>query len=143
MKFSRTISRVKWLSGEKTNVSKTISVLIILSDQYPEDEDRDGLRNVGFFTAQPFDPAHSPRELHHSSAILYHTVTINEVQDYLQRCKIARTACIAHEMLFLWPTFVMGVISYESTLKKMDSTWCDSLFFLAWLRLMYGIGNIK
>jgi hypothetical protein len=27
MKFSRAISRVKWLSGEKTNVSKTISVL--------------------------------------------------------------------------------------------------------------------
>jgi hypothetical protein len=30
-----------------------------------EDEDRDGLRNVGFFTVQPFDPADSPRELHH------------------------------------------------------------------------------
>jgi hypothetical protein len=28
MKFSRAISRVKWLRGEKTNVSKTISVLI-------------------------------------------------------------------------------------------------------------------
>jgi len=32
---------------------------------YPEDEDRDGLRNVGFLTAQPFEPADSPRELHH------------------------------------------------------------------------------
>jgi hypothetical protein len=32
---------------------------------YPEDEDRDGLRNIGFLTAQPFDPADSPRELHH------------------------------------------------------------------------------
>jgi hypothetical protein len=41
MKFSWAISRVKWLSGEKSNV------------------------NVGFFTAQPFDPADSPRELHH------------------------------------------------------------------------------
>jgi hypothetical protein len=51
--FSRAISRVKWLSGEKT-----ISVL----------EDRDGLRNVGFFTAQPFDPADSPRELHHTQS---------------------------------------------------------------------------
>jgi hypothetical protein len=50
-KFSRAISRVKWLSGEKTNVSKTTSVLV-------------GLQN-GFFTAQPFDPADSPRELHH------------------------------------------------------------------------------
>jgi hypothetical protein len=34
--------------------------------QYPEDESRDGLRNVGFFTAQPFDPADSPRKLHHT-----------------------------------------------------------------------------
>jgi hypothetical protein len=32
--------------------------------EYPEDEDTDGLPNVGFFTAQPFDPADSPRELH-------------------------------------------------------------------------------
>jgi hypothetical protein len=38
-----------------------------MSDQYPEDEDTDGLRNVGLFTAQPFDPADSPRELHHVS----------------------------------------------------------------------------
>jgi len=29
MKFSWAISRVKWLSGEKTNVSKTISVLVL------------------------------------------------------------------------------------------------------------------
>jgi len=29
MKFSRDISRVKWLSGEKANVSKTISVLVL------------------------------------------------------------------------------------------------------------------
>jgi hypothetical protein len=29
--------RVNWLSGEKTNVSRVIS-----TDQYPEDEDRDG-----------------------------------------------------------------------------------------------------
>jgi hypothetical protein len=29
MKFSRAISRVKWLSGEQTNVSKTISVLVL------------------------------------------------------------------------------------------------------------------
>jgi hypothetical protein len=30
MKFSRAISRVKWLSGEQTNVSKTISVPRVL-----------------------------------------------------------------------------------------------------------------
>jgi hypothetical protein len=53
-KFSRAISRVKWLSG--------------LSDKYPEDEDRDGLRNGGLLTAQPFDPADSPRELHHTQS---------------------------------------------------------------------------
>jgi hypothetical protein len=29
MKFSRAISQVKWLSGEQTNVSKTISVLVL------------------------------------------------------------------------------------------------------------------
>jgi len=29
MKFSRAISRIKWLSGEKTNVWKTISVLVL------------------------------------------------------------------------------------------------------------------
>jgi len=29
MKFSRAISWVKWSSGEKTNVSKTISVLVL------------------------------------------------------------------------------------------------------------------
>jgi hypothetical protein len=55
MKFSQAISRVKWvkwLSGEKNNVLKTISVLI--------------LRDVGFLTAQPFDPADSLRELHHT-----------------------------------------------------------------------------
>jgi hypothetical protein len=28
MKFSQAISQVKWLSGEKTNISKTISVLV-------------------------------------------------------------------------------------------------------------------
>jgi hypothetical protein len=39
MKFSRAISRVKWFSFIETNVSKTMSV--------PEDEDRDGVRNVG------------------------------------------------------------------------------------------------
>jgi hypothetical protein len=32
--------------------------------QHPEDGDRDGLRNVGFLTVQPLDPADSPRELH-------------------------------------------------------------------------------
>jgi hypothetical protein len=42
MKLSRAISRVKWLSSEKTNVSKTISVLV-LRVQHPEDEDRENI----------------------------------------------------------------------------------------------------
>jgi hypothetical protein len=63
MKFSRAISQVKWLSGEQTNVSKTISVLVLRVDK-----DRDGLRNVGLLTAQPFDLADSPRELHHTQS---------------------------------------------------------------------------
>jgi hypothetical protein len=41
-----------------------------LKNKYPEDEDRDGLRNVGFFTAQPFDLADSPRELHHTKKVM-------------------------------------------------------------------------
>jgi hypothetical protein len=65
MKFSRVISRVRWFSLVETNVSKTISVLvlkvveiiiiiiiiIIIPDYFyhPEDEDRDGLRNVGLY----------------------------------------------------------------------------------------------
>jgi hypothetical protein len=44
MKFSRAISRVKWLSSEKTYVSKTISVLVLRVS-------RD-----------------SPRELHHTQS---------------------------------------------------------------------------
>jgi hypothetical protein len=67
MKFSRAISQVKWLSGEQTNISKTISVLV-LGVLVCEDEDRDGLRNVGLLTAQPFYLADSPRELHHTQS---------------------------------------------------------------------------
>jgi hypothetical protein len=33
-----------------------------------EDEDRGVLRNVGLLTAQPFEPADSPRELHHTQS---------------------------------------------------------------------------
>jgi hypothetical protein len=35
MKFFGTVSRVKWLSGEKTNVSKTISVFVLRLDFSP------------------------------------------------------------------------------------------------------------
>jgi hypothetical protein len=39
--------------------------------------DRDGLRNVGFFTAQPFDPADSPRELHHTQSLEKQQISCN------------------------------------------------------------------
>jgi hypothetical protein len=66
MKFSRAISRVKWLSGEKKPTFRR--PYLPCHDKNPEDEDRDGLRNVGFFTAQSFDPADSPRKLHHTQS---------------------------------------------------------------------------
>jgi hypothetical protein len=34
--------------------------------QYPEDEDRDGPRNVGFFAIQPLDVAGSPRRFYYN-----------------------------------------------------------------------------
>jgi hypothetical protein len=52
MKFSRAISPVKWLSGKKTNVSKTRTEMVF--------------ETLVFFTAQPFDPADSPKKLHHT-----------------------------------------------------------------------------
>jgi hypothetical protein len=39
--------------------------------QHPEDEDRDGLRNVGFFTVQSLDLADSLRELHYIKKSLH------------------------------------------------------------------------
>jgi hypothetical protein len=70
IKSSRATICVKWLNGERTIVSRKISVLVL---GYPEDEDRDGPRNVPededtdgtqnyiFFTILPFDAAGSPR----------------------------------------------------------------------------------
>jgi hypothetical protein len=64
MKFSRAISRVKWLNDEKNSVSKTIFLLVLgvlISD---------GLRNAVFFffIVQPLDPADSPREFHYTQS---------------------------------------------------------------------------
>jgi hypothetical protein len=44
------------------NVAKFKYLEMTLTNQNDEvlDEERDGLRNVGSFTAQPFDPAQSP-----------------------------------------------------------------------------------
>jgi hypothetical protein len=35
--------------------------------QYPEDDDGDGPRNVGFFAIQPLDAAGSPRRFYYTS----------------------------------------------------------------------------
>jgi hypothetical protein len=74
VKFFLVIRQVEWLNSEQTNVSRTISVLIlrVVTDwipnpqplHNPEDKDRDGPRNVGLFTLQPLDPPHNPIELH-------------------------------------------------------------------------------
>jgi hypothetical protein len=68
MKFSRAISRVRWFSFVETIVSKTVSVLVLRVvvelNNNPEDEDRDGLRNDGFYKTEPPYPADSPRKLH-------------------------------------------------------------------------------
>jgi len=37
--------------------------------QHPEDEDRDGLQNAGFFINQPLDPTDSSRELHYTQLL--------------------------------------------------------------------------
>jgi chromosome condensin MukBEF MukE localization factor len=60
MKFFRAISRIKSLNGEKTDVSKTVSVLVLRVLIYPY-QHPDGLRNVGFFTVQLLYMAGSPR----------------------------------------------------------------------------------
>jgi hypothetical protein len=41
-----------------------------------EDEDRDGLQNIGFLTAQPFDLADSPRKLHHTQSPGKHQISL-------------------------------------------------------------------
>jgi hypothetical protein len=52
VKFSRASSRVKWLKVDKTDVSRTISVLVVRETEgdfsFPDDEHGDGPRNVGF-----------------------------------------------------------------------------------------------
>jgi hypothetical protein len=50
MKLSEAASRVRWLKADEINVLRTISVLILRALQFPEDEDTDGSRNVGFIS---------------------------------------------------------------------------------------------
>jgi hypothetical protein len=39
--------------------------------QHPEDEERDGLQNISFFTFQPLDLAGSTRELYYTFVVLH------------------------------------------------------------------------
>jgi hypothetical protein len=80
---------------------------------YPEDEDRDGLRNVGFFTAQPFDPPDRPRELPHTQSPGKQQIS------YLSLCGLIK-----------WPWFVIldkadecEVIWLVNMLCKQISRW--------------------
>jgi hypothetical protein len=50
MKFSRAISWVKWLSGEKNNVLKTISVLVLMVYLFPVKVDE--MRFVAFLVTE-------------------------------------------------------------------------------------------
>jgi hypothetical protein len=78
MKFSWAISQVKWLNGEKTNILKTLSVLILHISTL---RTRTAMvfETLVFFTVQPLDPADSLREFYYTQLpgkqqILHHLV---------------------------------------------------------------------
>jgi hypothetical protein len=60
--------------AKKKNVSRTISVL-----KYPEDEDRDGPRNVGFFAIQPCDTAGNPSRFYYTWYAYTHSGVVRTV----------------------------------------------------------------
>jgi hypothetical protein len=92
-KSSRAISRVKWLSGEKKKKKRFEDHLCPRPIRpVPEDEDTDGLWNVGFFTVQPFDPAESPRELRHTQSSGKQQISLHKM--YLQwGCHGCQSVC--------------------------------------------------
>jgi hypothetical protein len=57
-KLSRASSRVRWLNGKYGNVSRTFSVLVI-SELFPAEENRDDCRNVNILAEQPRDAQES------------------------------------------------------------------------------------
>jgi hypothetical protein len=76
MKFSQAISQVRWFSFVETNVSKTISVLVLrVVDE--DDKDRDGLRNVGFYKTEPPYLVDSLRKLHYTHSPGKHQTIYN------------------------------------------------------------------
>jgi hypothetical protein len=66
MKFSQAISWVKGLNSGKTNISKTISVLVLRVLMVFE--------TLVFFTIQPLNLADSPRELHYKVHLTYYVL---------------------------------------------------------------------
>jgi hypothetical protein len=68
MKFSWAMSWVKWLNSEKTNISKTISALVLRVLIWTRTETV--FEMLVFFTVQPLDLADSLRELHYNTHLL-------------------------------------------------------------------------
>jgi hypothetical protein len=62
--------------------------------KYPEDEDRDGPRNVGFFAIQPFDAAGRPKRFYYTcvSSTLRSVSPLNTVR--LWMFPVAHTSCV-------------------------------------------------
>jgi hypothetical protein len=71
MKFSWAISRVRWFSFVETNVSKTISVLVLRVDVVNNPED------VGFYETETLYPADSPRKLRYTHSPGKHQIVYN------------------------------------------------------------------
>jgi hypothetical protein len=62
-KISLASSCIMWLNDEYTNTASTISVLFIRK-LFPDDENRDGARNIGLFIIQSPDMAANPRKFY-------------------------------------------------------------------------------
>lgn len=55
--LSQTTSCIRWLNSEQTNISRTVSILVIW--ELHDDNSGDGSQNIGLFAIQPPDMAGS------------------------------------------------------------------------------------
>jgi hypothetical protein len=84
MKFSRAISWVRWFSFVETNVSKTISVLV--------------LRVVGLYKTEPPYPADSPRKLHYTHSPGKHQIIYaHAFSSQAFACRLRFVKCVAEK----------------------------------------------
>jgi hypothetical protein len=74
IKYSRTTSRAKWLSDEKTNISRTISVLVFRVLMYLEKQSTPGIGLPEFHTGLYLALRHLPK-----TAIAFITKLFNVV----------------------------------------------------------------